>query len=137
MFCSEAMMQKTSVLIIGAGPAGLTTALQLKRFGMSFLLFEGKQIGGLLQNANWVENYPGFPKGIRGEKLAGLFKKQIEHLGIEILAEDVLSLQYKNGFFTARTKKTKKTCQDSIKMNITPKSPLLPVGRSHVNLVMR
>jgi len=87
-------MQKTSVIIIGAGPAGLTAALQLKRFGIPALVFESRQIGGLLHNANLVENYPGFPRGVTGVKLVNLFKKQIEHIGVDVIAEKVFSLEY-------------------------------------------
>lgn len=96
-------MQNTQVIIIGAGPAGLTAALQLKRFGIPFLIFESECIGGLLHNANLVENYPGFPRGVRGGKLVNLFKKQIENLGIEIIPEKVTSLDYKDGYFFAKT----------------------------------
>ena len=96
-------MKKTSVIIIGAGPAGITAALQLKRFGIPFLLFESKKFGGLLHNANLVENYPGFPRGVRGAKLVSLFKKQIEHIGVEIFSEKVISLEYREGYFFAKT----------------------------------
>jgi len=96
-------MQKTSVIVIGAGPAGLTAALQLKRFGIPFLLFEGKQIGGLLHNANLVENYPGFPNGVTGLKLVNLFRKQVEHIGVDVIAEKVLSLEFDGENFIAKT----------------------------------
>jgi len=96
-------MQKTSVIIIGAGPAGLTAALQLKRFSIPFLLFEDKQIGGLLHNANLVENYPGFPRGVTGVKLVNLFKKQSEHIGVDVIAERVVSLEYDGESFLIKT----------------------------------
>ena len=56
------------VAIIGAGPAGLAAAIQLKRYGIDALLLQGVEaVGGLLRNANLVENYPGFPQqGIPG-----------------------------------------------------------------------
>lgn len=96
-------MQKLPVLIIGAGPAGLTTALQLKRFGIPTLLFECNHIGGLLQNANLVENYPGFPQGVTGPKLVRLLKKQIEHIGVEILPEKVSNIDYDSERFVVTT----------------------------------
>ena len=98
-------MQKTSVMIIGAGPAGLTAALQLKRFGISALVFESTKIGGLLHNANLVENYPGFPRGVRGGKLVDLLRKQTEHIGVEVIAERVVSLDYNGEIFFAKTDK--------------------------------
>ncbi len=98
-------MQNTSVIIIGAGPAGLTAALQLSRFGIPALVFEAEKIGGLLHNANLVENYPGFPQGVRGGKLVSLLKKQIENVGVEVLAEKITSLDYDGESFLARTDK--------------------------------
>jgi len=72
------------VTIVGAGPAGIACAIYLKRAGIDVLLLERDKIGGLLVNANLVENYPGFPDGIAGEKLAGLFRLQLHKRGIQI-----------------------------------------------------
>ncbi len=107
-------MQKNSVLIIGAGPAGLTAALQLKRVGISVLLLEGTYLGGLLYNANLVENYPGFPHGVKGPKLLRLFQKQAEHIGVEILFEKVISLDYNGKNFVATTSKNEYSAEVAI-----------------------
>ena len=85
------------VAIIGAGPAGLATALQLKRYGVDALLLEGGRVGGLLHNANCVENYPGFPGGISGPQLVRLFIAQAEQTGVSVTHAQVLSLDY-SGF---------------------------------------
>ena len=82
------------VAVIGAGPAGLATALQLKRYGIETLLLEGGQPGGLLLNANCVENYPGFPGGIRGPELVELFVEGAIQSGVCLTQELVLSLDY-------------------------------------------
>ena len=58
-------MKPEDIIIIGAGPAGSTAAIQLKRYGIPFLLIEKERVGGLLWNANLVENYPGFPAGVK------------------------------------------------------------------------
>ena len=52
-------MRIEDVVIIGAGPAGIATAIQLRRYGLEPLLLEKYHVGGLLVNANLVENYPG------------------------------------------------------------------------------
>jgi thioredoxin reductase len=66
------------VIIIGGGPAGVSCALQLKRYGMEPLVIEKERIGGLLWNASIIENYPGFPDGIRSELF---IRKLEEHIG--------------------------------------------------------
>lgn len=89
------------VLIIGAGPAGLAAALQLKRYGVEAILIERGQIGGLLNNANLVENYPGFPGGIPGDALVKLFYDQAAGTGVTIRNDEVRSLDYSNECFKA------------------------------------
>lgn len=89
------------VLVIGAGPAGLAAALQLQRFRLTTRLFERSRPGGLLWNANRVENYPGFYNGVTGPELVQAFLKHTEHL--PITQEDVISLTWQEGFFQAET----------------------------------
>ena len=71
------MDEMLSVVIVGAGPAGIAAAIYLQRGGFDPLLLEKGVPGGLLRHANNVENYPGFPRGISGTRLAELF---VEHL---------------------------------------------------------
>ncbi|MCK4224556.1 MAG: NAD(P)/FAD-dependent oxidoreductase [candidate division Zixibacteria bacterium] len=91
------------VVIIGAGPAGIATAIQLKRYNIEPVLLEQEEIGGLLRNANLVENYPGFPEGIGGLDLVGLFKKQLENAGVTVTFERVLEIDYKDKVFFTKT----------------------------------
>lgn len=88
-------------LIVGAGPAGLAAAVQLRRYGRTMHIFEAARPGGLLWNANRVENYPGFVKGVSGPTLARMFVRQ---LGAErITRQAVLELRWEADCFQAVT----------------------------------
>ena len=97
------MVEAVDVAIVGAGPAGIAAAIQLKRYGIEPLVLEKGIIGGLLNNANLVENYPGFPKGVSGIKLAKLFRRQLELLNIQVNREEVISIDYYNDRFIINT----------------------------------
>ena len=96
-------MKLEEVIIIGAGPSGLAAALQLKRYGVYPLIFERDQIGGLLHNANLVENYPGFPGGISGPELVRIFKDHVWINSLRIKPENVEELTHHNGVFQVVT----------------------------------
>ena len=91
-------MKIEDVIIIGAGPAGIAAAIQLRRYGLTPVLLEKDHIGGLLVNANLVENYPGFPQGISGVELVKLFQSQLELTGVTVSFEEVLHLDYDESF---------------------------------------
>jgi thioredoxin reductase len=96
-------MQVEDVIIIGAGPAGLAAAIQLKRYGIHPLLFERGEVGGLLRNANLVENYPGFPRGIPGARMVKLFTRQASNVGVVVTHAEVASIAYEQGSFQVET----------------------------------
>jgi thioredoxin reductase (NADPH) len=100
-------MENYPVVIIGAGPAGLAAAMQLKRQGIDPLVLERKMVGGLLLNANLVENYPGFVSGISGPELVSLFKDQAERLGVVIENEEVVTASFEANHFRIVTNKRK------------------------------
>ena len=93
------MTLKKDVVIVGAGPAGLATAIQLNRYDISCVVVEKNSIGGLLKNANRIENYLGFPEGIAGKALIELIKKQFTKNNIQINFEEAINLDYLNGRF--------------------------------------
>ena len=77
------------VVIIGGGPAGLTAGLYCARSRFHTLLIEKGIIGGQITNAERVENYPGFPRGISGIELGQLIHEQATSYGLELLLAEV------------------------------------------------
>jgi thioredoxin reductase (NADPH) len=93
------------VIVIGAGPAGIAAAIQLQRSGTEFLLLEKNRIGGLLNEANLVENFLGIPNGVSGKTLTARLKRQLSAAGINIEKAQVLRLAYRDGCFMVQTEK--------------------------------
>lgn len=81
------------LVILGAGPAGLTAGLYAARARMDALLLERMAPGGQILNTEMVENYPGFPEGIGGFELVDRMKRQAERFGIVIEAREALKLE--------------------------------------------
>ncbi len=80
------------LVIIGAGPAGLTAGIYAARARMNVLLLEKAVPGGQVLVTDWVENYPGFPEGISGYDLAEKMRVQAVDLGLKIDTAEVHSL---------------------------------------------
>ena len=107
-------MAKTDydLVIIGAGPAGLTAGMYAARARMNVLLLEKTVPGGQILVTDWIENYPGFPEGISGFDLAEKMKNQAEALGLKIetaevhslnLSEEIKEIVLKDRTITAKT----------------------------------
>ncbi len=77
-------MIPVDIAIIGAGPAGLTAALYAARARARTVVFERGIPGGQIVTTDWVENYPGFPKGLSGQELGDLMLAQAEEFGAEV-----------------------------------------------------
>lgn len=84
------------LVIIGAGPAGLTAGIYAARARMNVLLLEKTAPGGQALVTDWIENYPGFPEGISGFDISEKMKTQAEELGLKIETAEVLSLDLSN-----------------------------------------
>ena len=80
------------IIIVGAGPAGLTAALYARRANKKVLVLEAKMYGGQIVNAPLVENYPGIPN-ISGVDYATNLYNQVKNLDTEIKFETVIRIQ--------------------------------------------
>lgn len=84
------------VIIIGGGPAGLTSAIYCSRAMLRTLVLEEQSVGGQMVFTTEVENYPGFPEGIMGPELGILMEKQARKFGSEISYESIKNIDIKN-----------------------------------------
>lgn len=91
--------EKHKVIIIGAGPAGIACAVQLKRSGLKPVIIEKESPGGLLHQASRVENYPGFPHGIKASELIQRLGQHLEEYDIPVIYEEVKEASFANDSF--------------------------------------
>ena len=91
-------MDKWDLIIVGAGPAGLTAGIYGARSGLKVLILDEKQAGGTLTIIPRIENYPGFPNGISGSELARRIVDQCKKFNVEIHEfESVVRIKFKDG----------------------------------------
>lgn len=79
------------IIIVGAGPAGLTAAIYGKRGGMSTVMIDKFSFGGQILDTPEIENYPGF-KNVTGMNLANSLYEQANNLGAEMKYGNVISI---------------------------------------------
>jgi thioredoxin reductase (NADPH) len=81
------------LLIVGGGPAGLSAAIYAAREGMDALVLERGALGGQAGATEQIDNYPGFPDGIRGAELAARLVAHAQRYGVEMVsAVDVVAV---------------------------------------------
>ncbi len=85
--------QIIDVVTVGAGPAALSAAIYTTREDLKTVLYEKAVVGGLAAITDWVDNYPGFPKGLAGLDLAEDLRKQVERFGAEIRLGEVTAIK--------------------------------------------
>jgi len=99
------------VVIIGSGPAGWTAAIYAARAQLNPICYVGVPRqdpapvlpGGQLMLTTDVENYPGFPEGVAGPEMMGMFQKQAERFGTRVVGEDIVSCDFSSRPFTMKT----------------------------------
>jgi thioredoxin reductase (NADPH) len=85
--------QHYEVIIIGGGPAGLSAAIYTARARLDSLLIEKGLVGGQIVNAERLDNFPGFPEGISGTKLAELMHEQATKYGLKTTIAEVTGVR--------------------------------------------
>ena len=123
------------IIIVGAGPAGLTAAIYAKRAGKNVLVLEAKSYGGQIVNANSVENYPGIEK-ISGFDLATNMYNQAKEFGAEIKFETVTRIQEDKTVITTENKYQAKaiilaTGVENRRLNINKETEFVGKGVSY------
>ena len=123
------------IIIVGAGPAGLTAAIYALRANKKVLIFEAKACGGQILNAHKVENYPGITS-ISGYDFANILYEQVKKLGGEFLFETVIRIEEDNIVVTNNGKYTGKaiilaTGAVNRKLNLDREADFLGKGISY------
>ena len=80
-----AMMHVYDLILVGGGPANLTTSIYASRENLSTLIIDSKGLGGQAGVTERLDNYPGFPEGIGGAELADRIVQQARRYGVEML----------------------------------------------------
>lgn len=124
------------IILIGAGPASISAALQLHRSGLDILVIS-PEVGGCVGYARKLENLAGFPAGITGREFREGLRRQMTSLRIPRLEETVTHLDFKKGRFHIRTDESLVTSHTlivgsgtlPIRLGIPGEKEALPGGR--------
>jgi len=120
------------VVIIGSGPAGWTAALYTARANLKPVVYEGAAPnipGGQLMWTSEVENFPGFPHGIKGPEMMAKFKEQAERFGTVARQENIASIDASKRPFVITTEEGKTVTTDAIIIATGATAKLLGLAR--------
>jgi len=86
-------MHDFDVVIIGGGPAGLAAGIYLTRGKFRTMLIEKENLGGQITKVEWIENYPGFSRGVAGPQLASEMLAQATYFGLQLDLGEITGLE--------------------------------------------
>ena len=111
----QAQRQYYDLVIVGGGPAGLTSGIYAAREGLNTLIIERSGIGGQAGITQEIENYPGFPEAISGAELADRLRSQAERFETEILAaQGVTSLVEDGNLWAVKVQSGEEYCASAL-----------------------
>ena len=116
--------QTHELVVIGAGPAALAAAIYTTREEIETVLYEKGIVGGLAATTDWIDNYPGYMKGIEGLRLADELRGQAERFGAKIEFGDVSKLERQGDLLKLRV-------DDK---NVTARAVLIATGSNYRKL---
>ena len=99
------MGTRYDLIIIGAGPAGITAAIYAARKGMNFMII-AREVGGQVMKNAFVDNYTGYQE-ITGAELTSKFEEHLKEFNFTLKNEEVLEVASDDGAFLVETKKEK------------------------------
>jgi tRNA-splicing ligase RtcB len=82
------------IIVLGAGPAGLTAAMYAARGKLRTLVVVGPMMGGQISLSYQVDNYPGFPDGLTGQELSDKFKAHVERFAAEFIDAEATRVDF-------------------------------------------
>jgi thioredoxin reductase (NADPH) len=106
--------RRHDLIIIGAGPAGLSAAIQAKRMGLDLAVLEKDEPGGQALAAYSIENYPGVGFGVSGKQLMNRFIEHAQKLKIDFIKCNVQTLDWSDDRFCVDTDDGELACRSAI-----------------------
>jgi thioredoxin reductase (NADPH) len=103
--------KRYDVIIIGGGPAGLTSGLYTSRARLNTLVIQNMLFGGQMTTTELIENYPGFPQGVTGDELSRLMEEQAKRFGIETVNQEVVEFRLEGDLKHVRTYESNYLCE--------------------------
>jgi thioredoxin reductase (NADPH) len=100
---TKATLEYYDSIVVGGGPSGLTAALYMAREGLDVLVIEKAGLGGQVGITQTLDNFPGFHEGISGSEFADRLVMQARRFGVEIMQQEVSSLQPNGDYWEVNT----------------------------------